>query len=71
MVSHFPLLRVHVQCKFLHTFKMRTVNVFADMGSILDLHIQYEVLSMRDIVEEDTWGLYVLKSVCSIVQSVF
>ena len=28
--------------------------LFADTGSILDLHIQYEVLSMRDIVEEDT-----------------
>ena len=44
---------------------------FADTGSILDLHIQYEVLSMRDIVEEDTWSLYVYKNVCSIVQSVF
>ena len=33
--------------------------LFADKGSILDLHIQYEVLSMQNIVEEDTWGLYV------------
>ena len=64
MLSHFPLLRAHTQCKFLHNFK-----TVADTGSILDLYIQYEVLSMRDIVEEDTWGLYVYKNVCSIVQS--